>query len=338
MLRRVDGANLYSSSADIAYNWTLAGVSLGALSSGRRSGCRSFYFTGLTALQQIFDAQSTWIVGGAYMRATSADFKIAIGTSAGEQISVRVDPTTGQLYVSRNGTVLWDSGGDARYRMVPGVYRYIEFKATIGASGSWTLRVDGLASSEVSGSSVNTAGQGGSTADRVTYNCISSTTVNLADMYICDGTGGTDNDFLGDLRVDPIFPNANGTNDQWLKSTGTDAYTVVDENPPNDDTDYLYSNTLNDLTTVGMQDLPYSPSIVHAIHIGIHARKTDSGPRGITPAIRTNANNYLDATELPLQTAYQILPTSLFVLNPNTGVRFTESEVNAIEIGAKLTS
>jgi len=55
------------------------------------------------------------------------------------------------------------------------------------------------------------------------------------DVYICDGTGTINNNFLGDVRVAVAAPAGNGRVDQWARTGGTSAgnYTAVSELPVN---------------------------------------------------------------------------------------------------------
>jgi len=337
-LRAFDGFNSYSATADAVKQWSTGTVISAISSSGRRAGTKACSLTAAShTLVKILDDQATFIFGGAFNCAnpTVASTVISFRTSAGEQISVRRDSGQ-QLYVSRNGTTLWSSGTDAAYKMPVSGYIYIEFKATIDpTNGSWSLRINGSNSTLVTQATVNTAGQGGTTADRVQIHNVAGVTVLITDLYICDGTTTVQNDLLGDCRVDPVTITGNGTDDAFLKSTGTDAYALIDEATPNDDTDYIYSSTPGDRTTVNVSDMTFTPTYVHGVAITSYMRKDDSGARDAKNVLRINGTDYDAATTYALATAYETY-RDIWALSPDTGVLFTQAEINAMEIGVKV--
>ena len=65
-------------------------------------------------------------------------------------------------------------------------------------------------------------------------------TWDVDDLYVLDGTASTpaNNDFLGDVRVEGLDPNAAGSNAAWTPSAGAN-YACVNETPPTDDTSYV---------------------------------------------------------------------------------------------------
>src|SRR5262249_28298610 len=157
-----------------------------------------------------------------------------------------------------------------------------------------------------------------------------ATTADYDDVYICDGAGSVNNNFLSDVRVEAIFPNAAGSSAQWTPSAGSN-YQCVDENPPNDDTDYVSHSTLNDLDLYAMSNITPTSGTIKGIAVQMRAKKDDAGVRTIAAAIRTNSNNYVGANQ-NVGTGYQYW-TEIWENNPNTSVPFTITEVNAIEAG-----
>jgi len=158
------------------------------------------------------------------------------------------------------------------------------------------------------------------------------------DAYICDGTTGDDpshpnNDFLGDVRIVAIFPDAIGTYSQWTPTSG-DNYTCVDETTPNDDSDYVATSGIGNIDTYNFESLPVSSGTVLAIQCNSYARKDDAGSRSIGNAIYYNSILY-SGSEQSVGDTYRYYP-EIFEVNPNTNVRWTISELNSVEIGPKL--
>ena len=71
-------------------------------------------------------------------------------------------------------------------------------------------------------------------SDSVGPNGATTANYDYDDLYICDGTtvpGEPVNDFLGDVRVDTLYPNGNGNSSQWVgqDANSTDNYLNVDD-------------------------------------------------------------------------------------------------------------
>ena len=65
------------------------------------------------------------------------------------------------------------------------------------------------------------------------------------DLYICDGTGSDNNDFLGPVKVEVLRPTGDDGTQNWTPSTGVDHYALVDNNSMWDQTDYVEASGAN---------------------------------------------------------------------------------------------
>ena len=122
-------------------------------------------------------------------------------------------------------------------------WRYVEFKTTIDDSaGAYELRIDGIL--ELSDSGIDTQMSSNSYWEFFGFRVLLSGLyrVHVDDFYILDSTGSSNNDFLGPIHIETLFPDADVTS-QWTTSTGVDHYAMVDENPADDDTSYLEDDT-----------------------------------------------------------------------------------------------
>lgn len=63
----------------------------------------------------------------------------------------------------------------------------------------------------------------------------------IDDFYYNDGSGSRNNDFMGDALAKALLPTADGSFLGWTPSSGSAHFAVIDEIPPNGDTDYLAS-------------------------------------------------------------------------------------------------
>jgi hypothetical protein len=162
--------------------------------------------------------------------------------------------------------------------------------------------------------------------------------VYVDDYYACDIQGSTNNDFLGDVRVQAVFPNGNGNYSQLTNDLGnmTNNYTHVDEADPNDDTDYVESSNAGDKDTYTYQDLPTTTGTVYGVQVMTYAKKTDSGSRTIRNLARLSGTDADNGSDIALPSGYTYLP-SIFETKPGGGA-WTITDVNNAEFGVKVTA
>ena len=125
---------------------------------------------------------------------------------------------TGQVTLTRNGTVLATSAGT-----ITTGWHYVELKAAFatGATGSIEARVDGAVFVTASSVQTATTTAKGSVCVFRTQNITNS---NCVDFYVCDtdtsnGSSNPNNNYLGDITVAEIYGNGAGVNSQWSQAT-----------------------------------------------------------------------------------------------------------------------
>lgn len=140
---------------------------------------------------------------------TSSGFSIC-DASGNTQLTF-VPSTTGQIAVyrgSNSGTLLGTAPANS---LTSGVWQYVEVGGVINAStGSITVRVNGVAVLTLT--NVNTAGNASLGVGSFRINGFSNSGPawgSITHLYVCDGTGAAPwNTFLGDVRVQTLFPAA----------------------------------------------------------------------------------------------------------------------------------
>jgi hypothetical protein len=110
-------------------------------------------------------------------------------------------------------------------------WHHVELQAYCHTTnGTIELRVDGATVATVN--DVNTGGSSSNmnysevliaSPGHVTYAAI------IDDVYVCDGSGNTNNSFLGPCRVTTLFPTSDAGPNQGTPSTGNDHYALIDE-------------------------------------------------------------------------------------------------------------
>ena len=153
-------------------------------------------------------------------------------------------------------------------------------------------------------------------------------------LWVNDTTGTDCTGFLGDRQVDHHLPDANGANDDWAKSTGSDAYAVIDENPPNT-ADYLSTSTVNHKTTVSVEAFKNGGSDIDGFCICITAQKNAAGSAALVAVTREGGVDSDHATNLypPAAASWEthIVPYSL----ASGDAKKSAAGFNATEFGFK---
>lgn len=252
-------------------------------------------------------------------------------------IKVNTNGTISLMAVSSGTTS--STLGTSSATLTQSAFNYIEVAITIhNTSGTCEIRNNGVT---ILGplSSLNTRG---TTSSVNAWNSIrfgflgiavSPNTNYIEDLYICDGSGSAPyNTFLGDCRVDPRYPTAEGTTIGWTPLSGTDNALMVDETAPDDDTTYNSAATTGLTDTFVVQDAPVVGATIYGIQHNLSMKKSDAGICTVAPVIRHSGADNAGAALSPgtsyaygLQIATEIAP----------GVAITESNFNAAEFGYK---
>lgn len=334
--RYTDGADHYTAMLE---NWTnvVGGVSISA-GNGRR-GSASFRLLpagGVAYFEKTFDSQATWTIGMAVRLSTFTPTPIILQLldSATEHIRLQVNGS-GQLIVSRAGTTL----GTSSAGLTLNTFAYVELKVTINDStGAFDAKIGGT--SVVSGSNVDTRNGANASANTIRFGsgvATSAMTTDIDDIYILDGQGSAPlNTFLGDCKPIVLLPSATGNANVWTPSTGiaADSWQLLDENPPNGDTDYISSAVVGDKTLTGYTDVPNSAGVIHFVQIATYGRKDDAGTRTICHVTRRASTDY-DSANFNLPDAYAF-QNSIREVDPSTSAAWTIANLNAAEHGVKV--
>jgi hypothetical protein len=122
------------------------------------------------------------------------------------------------------------------------------------------------------------------------------------DFYLCDGSGTTNNDFLGDCTVLCIRPASDGTTNVWTPSSGSDHHAMVDEATSDDDATYLEASATGQLQLFNYNGLTGSPTI-YGVQINTEAR-TDSTSQAVSPVMRASDGTVSTGGAVTLGSSY----------------------------------
>jgi len=301
-----------------------------------------------STLTKTLDNQATWGIAFAFKTAALPSVAVALvawqegGTT---QVDLRHN-LDGTLQVTRNGTVLATSSN----ALAAGSYYHIEFKTKIDPSaGTYEVRVNGSSTGWIapatgqntratsnSWANVLAIGKGTGTNGGVNFDFDD---LIVWDAQTTDANGFTDiSDFIGDCGLLWLLPSAAGTTTQFTPDSGSN-YARVNEATPDGDTSYVGSNTVGQIDTYSLGDLPLTATAVKTVAQVHYVRKDDLGPRGIKAELRSSGGNAAHATEAALGTSY-IYTFSNWGRNPNNGspIAWTPAAVNTLEAGQQISS
>jgi hypothetical protein len=321
-----------------------AGCSIGAYGRNSTNGLRgrneAVGGQSSRALLGISNASGATAILGFGFRVNTAipagNFPICMVMRGSTELITVTGSATGTISVRRggvSGTVLSTSVSTISHS----TYYYGELKVTLNdTTGSYDFLINGV--SFTSGSGTDTLASGAATWDGIVLggvNVAVTYTIDFDDVYVCDGSSGSNNDFLGDHRIVCVVASSgNGTNADWSTSTGSDHGALVDDNPPSV-SDYNQSGTVGQRDTYNFAALGVSGT-VKAVQT-VNLLKSDvAGLRTVVPAIRVASTNYDgNGSVLGSDWSYQ---TEVHITNPNTVAAWTVSEIDSAEFGVKVTA
>jgi hypothetical protein len=287
------------------------------------------------------------IIGISYKSATTVNKNqnliVLFDTTSTVQCGLKIN-TDGTLSVFRSthSNIL----GTSTFAVGDNVWHYIEFKWAISdsiSSGDVEVKVDGTVVLTVAASS-DTKSSSNAYATHYAFvgNSPSVTSGRsgsnffIDDHYLIDLTGSVNNTYLGNVRIQTLYPNGNGNSSQMVGSDGnsTNNFQLVDE-ASYAAADYVESATLNDKDTYTFTDTLSTTNTILGISINVAALRTNTDPRSIAPVVRHSGTDY-DGTNIALSSsavAYQ----QVYETNPGTSSGWTKSDVDGMEAGVKVT-
>lgn len=213
---------------------------------------------------------------------------------------------------------------------------HLEVKATVGASGAFTVNVDGIQALALTG--INTQTQSDALIDQVMFQYHYGSGPDSAYCYdnvvILNTDGSLNNDMLGETMVRCYYPSGAGSSTNFTPNPGTNAnWQNVKETNPDMDATYNASNTVNaeDLFLISG---PSIGSNIRSADVIALARRDDIGLRtGITVA-NIGGTDY-GATDTALFYLYTNVH-QLLEVNPGTSAQWTVTDFSSAQFGYKV--
>lgn len=239
-------------------------------------------------------------------------------------VQVRKNTTSKKIEVTRGATLV-DTG---THLLNQNTTYLIEIHAKIAdAGGAIDVKVDGVSDITFSGDTkvgadtqFNSAVLGYVVTPYASAYC-------YFDNFIMDDAA-----WIGDTKIQKILPTGAGNSTNWTPSAGNN-WDCVDERPASD-ADYVSINAVDTVDTYAAGNMAGSIDSVKCVQI--QSRTESDGaptPTNLKLVVRSGATDYLSADKaVPAAPAGL---SNLWELNPNGSVAWTETTVNALELGIK---
>ena len=174
-------------------------------------------------------------------------------------LALSMNSTNNEIDLVRAGTILETSNG---LNILPNQWYYLEWKATCDdTTGISEVKIDGNTVIDFTGDTKYQTDY--DFFSFVSFTAASSFVVYFDDFYVCDGSGNTNNDFLGSCNVYTLSPSSDVSND-WSLSSGNTAYSLLDADTQNI-SERVSSNTSGDKCKVEFETFNGSGQIAGAM-------------------------------------------------------------------------
>ena len=335
MLIDVEGGDHISASLFIQKGWSLG---MDGVQAGRVRGQSWRLNNSPTAhsINKILPSTYPSVVVGIGFRITTNGLSdgtpnhaiLSLLTAAGGAVATISTDASGRIAVSGTAGVV----ATGTTVTLLNTWYYVELKLIVGTSGSCELHLNG-----VPGEILSTVGNFGTTnIGRVSMsepgNNLSD--LFLDDLYVQDLTGSApNNDFLGDVVVETLFPSSDGTHLDWTPVPSGTHFNKVNETVPDGDSTYVSDLTPGDMDTYNVNPLAAVSGTVYGVVTNLYARKDDAAGRQIAPVIREAGADHVGATTIGITTSY-LFYRQVWQNDP-LGAPWTIASVNSSEYGIK---
>ncbi len=245
-------------------------------------------------------------------------------------IDVQWNPLTQEITVLRNTTALGTTTGA---NLTPGTWMHVEVKVYCHATlGTVEVRVAGVTRLLLTNQNTKQGSDAYHNAVRFYFGPSGGNGVDA--VYIVDGSGTVNNDFLGICNVTGLLVPVSDSSVQWATSAGSTHYSLVNENPPNDDTSWVQCATSGQTDLYGYTQSNYGVATILGIQLVTACRVTDTNTYNLLMPVFSGSQN--DGTaQTVLSTNYSDF-RRIIETDPNTGAAWTPTALNAATFGVKV--
>jgi len=168
-----------------------------------------------------------------------------------------------------------------------------------------------------------------------TFSCDEDAQAHIDDLYICNGEGSEFNNYLGDIRIDAVFPNGAGTHTDLTPLSGNN-YENIDE-VVFDGSDYNYSANVGDKDSYTYEDVPtdLDDAAIYAVALNSSCKRTVAANNiQLKNIVRQGGADYS-------QTARSVsddftTKQDIIIKDPSDSNPWTKAKINSAEFGVEV--
>jgi hypothetical protein len=154
------------------------------------------------------------------------------------------------------------------------------------------------------------------------------------DWYVCDGSGSTHNDFLGDCKIIRIDPDGDDAANWGTSTPSANHYENVDEVETDDDTSYIEEGTSTTIDLFDYEDVA-SLGTIQGVQLSTECRDTDANTFSIITPIESGGNQYDDSAQ-SIGTQNYVTKRMVAGVDPDTSSLWVAANLNAAKFGVKV--
>jgi hypothetical protein len=171
--------------------------------------------------------------------------------------------------------------------------------------------------------------------DAARFTAVTSTGAIMDDLYICNSSGSTNNDFLGDVRVKRRHPDGNGASSQLVGSDGnsTDNHLLVSEVPPST-SNYVAGSTVGHRDLYTFDNIGISGDVL-GVQTVVYAQKSDAGTSNIKTVARSSGGTVVTGSSQALSTTWDTYGSAVMETDAD-GAAWTVSTFDSHQFGCEV--
>lgn len=234
---------------------------------------------------------------------------------------------TGAIQLRAGGRTSTVAAQSAAESVLPGSFQH--FEVELGA-GTCEVRINGVTVLNSASSGV-TLGY----AQVVLGGCVGFpksgaglVRMYLDDAFARDGSGSLNNSWIGDQKVYTRMPDEDGAEQDWTPSTGSAAWSILDNVPPVD-AEYVNATAAGERTSVGFDAFPTEIVAISGVYTATRLWKSDAGNAKVTVDLISGASETSQADHA-LSTAPRWYG-DMFETNPATSLPWLVTDINAAQ-------
>lgn len=326
----------YYNTSQMTRKWSSVGGGVSITSGGRNSTSCAHCLGNNGATINLTSTPATIGVGVAYKPVSAAVASLFLRLLDAGTVQLNfLMLSDGSIQVINGASVTLGTSAPGAVPAPTSTFNYIEVKALISNTvGTVDVRVNGASVLSLTNKDTQNSANAYVTQVDICERAGTGNETSFDDFVVWDTTGSTNNNFMGDTRIEALLPSGAGATTNFAPSAGSN-YQCVDDATANDDTDYVSSSNVGDKDTYAMGNLASTIGAVKAVAVNTVDRKDDSGTRTHQHVTRLSGTESTGTAFAPTTT--YVNHQSIFETKPGGGA-WTISDVNSAEAGLSIAT